>query len=398
MEDRIVLRNKKIILGVTGCIASYKSAELARMLRKAGAEVWTVMTASAQKFISPLTFRTLTGNPCITDMFSDGLSSMPMPHISLSDSADLLLIAPATANIIAKAAGGICDDVLSTLAVSCDCGKMLAPAMNTRMWKNRIVRQNLKKLNENGFISIDPENGELACGETGEGRLASLDRIFKAVVSKIGKQQDLSGKNILVTAGGTREPIDPVRFIGNRSSGRMGYAIAREAADRGANVTLISANVSLPDIPGIEMIKVGDTDSLKKAVHDKFPSSDVLVMAAAPADFRPATVSAQKIKKDGSSAVLELAENEDILATLPGSRKGKTLVGFALESSNIIKNAQQKLKAKCLDMIIANGTGAFDSDTSKASIIMRNGKVVDLPAQEKSSTAKAIFDRISGIA
>ncbi len=392
MDTPRTLRNKKIILGITGCIAAYKSAELLRLLQKSGADVWTVMTRSAQEFITPLTFRTLSGNPCITDMFNKDNASMPLPHISLTDDADLLLVVPATADIIGKAASGIADDILSTMIMSCGCPVVFAPAMNTRMWNNKILKDNISKLKKNGSKFIAPCVGELACGTTGEGHLAHLDEIMKTVNDLIGTKQDLAGKKVLVTAGGTRESIDPVRFIGNRSSGKMGFALARAASDRGADVTLISANSCLEMPEGVEPVNVSDSSSMRAEVEKHFDNSDILVMAAAVSDYTPSSLSADKIKKDGKDRTLELVPTKDILGTV-ASKKGKRIVvGYSVESRDLLANSKKKLKEKGLDLIVANGVSAFESDSSEAVILSKDNKQKKLAKADKYVIANAVLD------
>ncbi|MCX5749905.1 MAG: bifunctional phosphopantothenoylcysteine decarboxylase/phosphopantothenate--cysteine ligase CoaBC [Candidatus Saganbacteria bacterium] len=389
------LLNKKIILGVTGCIAAYKSAEIVRRLKKLGADVWVVMTASAQEFVTPLTFRTLSENPCIAKMFDENTVSMPMPHLALSDSADLLLVAPATANIIGKAAGGIADDALSTIIMSVECPIVMAPAMNTKMWKNAAVQENVKKLRKLGSIFIGPEKGELACGDIGEGRLANTDDIIKAVVDKIGIKQDLAGKKLLITAGGTREAIDPVRFIGNRSSGKMGFAIAEAARNRGADVVLISANANIKAPDGIELVNVQNARQMKDEVSRHFKDSDILVMSAAVSDFTPQKASSEKIKKGKENVNIGLKPTDDILLSVSKQKEGKVIVGFSVESRDLLKNSKDKLRSKDLDMIVANDVSAFEDDSSKVTIIKRSGKSIDLPRLPKSKSAEKILDEIA---
>lgn len=392
MNSLSSLRNKKIILGVTGCIAAYKAAEITRKLKKLGADVWVVMTTSAQKFITPLTMRTLSGNPCITEMFSDEISSMPLPHISLSESADLILIVPATANILGKAANGIADDILSTTLLSCECPVIFAPAMNDRMWKNAVVKENVKKLKVLGHTFIGPEKGELACGTVGEGHIAETDDILKSVVDLIGIKQDLVGKKVLITAGGTKEAIDPVRFIGNRSSGKMGYALAQDAHDRGANVTLISA-ASLEPPKGVFTEFVKTAKDMKICVEKYFKDNDILIMAAAVSDFTPSKPFSNKIKKGAQKISFEMESTEDILSSLPKS-KNKIIVGFSLESEDLLKNSKKKLSEKNLDMIVANDISAFESDRSKLCIISKNGKTQELPVMDKTRSSQIIIDNI----
>lgn len=394
MTGRLTLRNKKIILGITGCIAAYKSADILRSLVKKGADVWVVMTDSAQEFITPLTFRTLSGNPCITNMFDKSSESMPLPHISLSDGADLLLVAPATANILGKAANGLADDILSTLLLSCSCKKIFAPAMNTKMWESKAVQENLKKARSLGIEMIEPDLGELACGQIGKGRMAQIEMIVEHVEKAVGTVQDLAGKRILVTAGGTKELIDPVRFIGNMSSGRMGYEVARAASERGAIVTLISASELSEDLPGVTIHTVQSAGQMSEAVKEHLPRNDALVMAAAVSDFSPSKRSSRKIKKDKGPLNISLEPTEDILGSVSRNKKGKVVVGFALESEDLIANAKKKLKEKQLDMIVANDISAFGAKDSRVSIIEKNGAVKKFPMQSKYDTANRILDRM----
>ncbi|MCX5725904.1 MAG: bifunctional phosphopantothenoylcysteine decarboxylase/phosphopantothenate--cysteine ligase CoaBC [Candidatus Saganbacteria bacterium] len=350
-----MLNGKTIILGVTGCIAAYKSCEILRELKKLGADVFAVMTKEAEKFVGPLTFRTLSGNPVITNLFSEELSDQPVPHISLTDKASLLIVAPATANIIGKVAAGIADDALSTMIMACKSPVIFVPAMNTKMWENPVVRENIAKLKKLGYIFIEPEVGELACGDVGAGRLAGVDKIMSTMcevlglpAGKAGSRLDLSGVNILVTAGPTREAIDPVRFLSNRSSGKMGYAVARAALDRGANVTLISGPAQIEPPEGAKVIKVESTEEMRNWVIGSLDDCDILIMAAAISDYRPAKRSKEKIKKK-QELILELKENPDILkelGTQNTEHRTQVLVGFAAETENLIENAKKKLIEK----------------------------------------------------
>lgn len=392
-----MLSNKTIILGICGGIAAYKSAEIVSRLKDLGADVYVVMTKSAQEFIKPLTFRTLSGNSVTTDMFSEGILNTPVPHISLSEKADLLIIAPATGNIIGKIANGIGDDALSTYAMSTTCKKLIAPAMNNNMWENPIVQDNSKKLKSLGFIFCGPESGKLACGEEGIGRMSSPKDILNKIIELIGVPQDLAGKTVLVTAGGTREAIDPVRYISNSSSGKMGYAVAQAAANRGAQVALISANVSLPDIPHVNTVKVESATEMLDAVMKNYGEADIVVMAAAVADYRgKGQESRVKIKKNKEDINLKLEPTVDILETLSKqkSRKDKIIVGFALETEDLIENAKAKLKNKNLDIIVANDPSTFGADSAKVVMIDRRGKTKSLPALSKSEIAMRILDSI----
>ncbi len=392
MDLRPTLRGKKIILGVTGCIAAYKSAEITRALKKKGADVSVVMTDAAQKFITPLTMKTLSGNPCYTAMFSEQYGSMPLPHISLSDGADLLLVAPATANMIAKAACGIADDLLSTLLLSCDAKKIFAPAMNTKMWESKALKTNFKRIKELGIETVGPVSGELACGTIGDGKMAPVEDIISAVDKMIGISQDLYGKKILVTAGGTREYVDPVRFIGNRSSGRMGYEAARAAYERGASVTLISARSAVAVPEGVRVEYVETSGQMADLVKRHLPKHDALIMAAAVSDFRPLGASASKIKRTDDGINISMGPAEDILSSVKGLSRGKKIAGFCVETEDLEKRAVKKLSQKGLDLIAANGIAAFDADDSAVEIYTKNGKKEKLPSQSKYATANRILD------
>jgi phosphopantothenoylcysteine decarboxylase/phosphopantothenate--cysteine ligase len=391
-----MLQGKTIIVGITGGIAAYKACEVVSRLKKFGAEVWVVMTREAQVLVGPLTFRTLSGNPVVTDLFSPDLSSLPVPHIALAKKADLLLIVPATANLIGKIAGGIADDALTTIVMAAPCPKLIAPAMNSEMWNNPLVAENCAKLKQLGFNFIGPEIGFLACGDDDIGRMSEPEEIVAEVISLLGGSQDFKGKHILITAGGTREAIDSVRFISNRSSGKMGYAIAGAARERGAHVTLISANVALPSPLDIQPIKVESAGGMLEAVFDFYNNAKVIVMAAAVADYAPAKPQSKKIKKDESSLKLELEPTRDILTAL-SRQKGRSerqLVGFALETENIIENAKNKLKQKDLDLIVANGPSAFDCDIASGAIIDRCGREESFSNLPKSLLANRILDAV----
>lgn len=388
-----MLKNKTIILGVTGCIAAYKSAEIASRLKSLGADVWVVMTNSATKLVGPLTFRTLSGNPVIIDLYDQELINTPVPHIALAQKADLLVIAPATANIIGKLAQGIADDALSTIALASTAKKLLAPAMNCQMWRNPVVQENLQKLKALDLKFVGPEEGKLACGDEDIGRMSEPEEIVARIEELLIPKQDLKGKRVLVTAGGTRESIDPVRYVANHSSGKMGYAIAEAARERGAMVTLISANVSLPAPPDIKPVKVISSADMLQAVLKHLPGSDVVVMAAAVADFK-ASSSKGKIKSKNKPLKLELEPTEDILLAIAKDKgKGTKVVGFALETENLIANAKKKLKAKDLDLIVANGPDNFGADQGEATMIDRSGKTTRLPRLPKKEIAGKILDR-----
>lgn len=389
-----MLKNKTIILGVTGCIAAYKSAEIVRELKSLGADVWVAMTEEAEKLVTPLTFRTLSGNPVITDLFSEELSNIPVPHVSLAQRADLMLIAPATANILAKTAQGIADDALTTMILAAKCPVIFAPAMNSAMWDNDATRDNVLKLKMRGYKFVGPESGLLACGDKGIGRLAAVHTIVEEAKKLLLPSQDLFGKKVLVTAGPTREAIDPVRYISNRSSGKMGYAIAGEAIKRGADVILISGPTSVDPPEGVELIRIETAEEMAEEVFKQFGGSDVVVMAAATADFRPKAAQNQKIKKSKKPSSIELEGTTDILKELGERKKGQILIGFALETDDLIENAKKKLQEKNLDLILANDESAFDSDFNKVTMITWDGKIENLPKMSKAEVANKILDKI----
>ncbi len=392
-----MLTDKTIILGITGGIAAYKAADLASKLTQAGAKVEVVMTKSATEFISPLTFRSLTGRLVVTDMFEPA-SEFSIEHIALAEAADVVVIAPATANTIAKLAGGIADNILCCTVLATKAPVIVAPAMNVNMYQNSITQDNLAKLKARGFTIVGPEYGRLASGKVGLGRLAEIDKIIGTIKQVLDRNSDLSGKRIVVTAGGTQEPIDPVRHIGNRSSGKMGYAMAEAARDRGAEVKLVTAPTSLPEPAGMEVVHIKTAAEMKRAVAKAVAQADALIMAAAVADYQPKNVAKAKIKKKSPSLTLELIRTPDILAEV----KGNFLkVGFAAESEDMVANAKQKLEKKKLDMIVANDItdkdSAFGSDTNKVTLISRDGKIDNLPLLTKREVADRILDKVVGL-
>jgi phosphopantothenoylcysteine decarboxylase/phosphopantothenate--cysteine ligase len=391
-----MLTNKTIILGVTGSIAAYKAADLASRLVQAGAKVEVVMTGSATKFITPLTFRSVTGKPALTDAFKP-VSDYNIGHVDLARAADLVVIAPASAATIARLAVGICDDMLTLVVMATKAPVILAPAMNVNMFQNTATQENLARLKARGFILVDPEYGRLASGAKGKGRLASLDKIMDAIEEALGARDDLAGKRLVVTAGGTREYIDPVRYIGNPSSGKMGYALAEAARDRGAEVTLITA-ASLPQPEGITVVPVETTAQMKRAVDKAVARADALLMAAAVADYQPKTKARSKIKKDSPNLALELVRTPDILGEVKG---GFIKVGFAAESEDLVANARKKLTRKNLDLIVANDItdkkSGFGVDTNKVTLIDKKGKAESLPLMSKREVADKILDRVVGL-
>jgi len=390
-----VLKNKTIIVGVTGCIAAYKTCALVSRLVDLLADVWVVMTPEAQKLIGPLTFRTLSKNPVITDLFSDDLKDIPVPHISITDKADLLVIAPCTANTIGKMAQGLADDALTTMVLSSKAKKLVAPAMNDNMWNNTLVQENTKKLKKLGFEFLGPAYGKLACEKEAIGRMVEPEEILFKIKELLGVKQDLKDKSLIVTAGSTRESLDPVRFIGNRSSGKMGYAIAEAAKERGAEVTLISGPTSLDPPEGVKTIKVESAREMFEAVKKNLDHTSALVMAAAVADYTPENRSKLKIKKSENETALKLKATPDILEEIGRSKHHAKLIGFALETENLIKNAKEKMRKKNLDMIVANGPEAMEADESEAKIVLKNGKVEHLKKQSKSQTADHILDNLA---
>lgn len=390
-----MIKEKLIVLGVTGGIATYKSAEIIRGLIKLGARVKVVMTKNAKEFITPLTLQTLSKNPVICDMFSLDYKE-EIEHISLSEELDLLLVAPATANIIGKFANGIADDFLSTLFLSIDRPIIIAPAMNEKMYANKTVRHNVDKLRANGIEIIDPGYGELACDTVGWGRLADEETIIKKVEDVLKRKQDLLNKKVMITAGPTQEPMDSVRFLTNLSSGKMGYALAKEAKRRGAEVILISGPTHLMKPHDIDLISIRTAEEMRKEAMDNFNNADIVIKASAVSDFRPKKSVSHKIKKESENIVLELERTPDILEEM-GSKKGnKILIGFAAETENIIKNAKEKIKRKNLDLVVANDVSkkdiGFQSDLNKAFLIFRDGEIKDLPVMTKELLAKEILD------
>lgn len=388
------LQGKTIVLGITGGIAAYKVADIASKLAQDGAAVNVIMTKEAQEFITPLTLSSLTGRPVITDMF--GPSRSPeIAHVALGQAADILVIAPATANIIAKIAAGIADDVLTCTVLATEAPVLIAPAMHAAMYRNQATQQNIARLKERGFSFVGPATGRLASGQTGPGRFTENADVIGAIYKLLGKKADLAGKRIIVTAGGTQEPVDPVRYISNRSSGKMGYAIATAARDRGAEVILITAPTSLPVPYGVTVVPVSTAEEMQQAVSRATSSANVLIMAAAVADFRVASAASRKIKRAGNKLTLELSSTPDILKGVKGDL---IKIGFAAESENLVENARRKLVEKKLHLIVANDITAtdsgFGSDNNRVSIIDRKGKVEDLPLLPKSSVANLILDRV----
>lgn len=386
-------------LGITGSIAAYKGVEVARRLMERGYDIQCVLTANGSKFITPLTLRTATRNPVTIDMF-DEPSAWDVQHVSLAQKCELFLIAPATANIIGKIACGIADDFLTTTVMALSCPVIIAPAMNTAMYENRIVQQNIDRLKSFGYIFVEPDEGLLACGDKGKGRLAAVETIVQKVIEVLDRQQDLVGYTVLVTAGPTQEAIDPVRFITNHSSGKMGYAIARIAADRGARVVLVSGPTSLEPPRGVELVNVRSAEQMYNAVMEHFDYCDVVIMSAAVADYRPAEVKSRKIKKQSDDMYLTLQRTRDILGELGNKKGDKVLVGFAAETEDLLKNAKEKLRKKNLDMIVANDItkkdAGFQSETNIVTLITED-LVEELPKMHKLELSQIICSRVKAL-
>ncbi len=388
------LKDKKIIVGVTGSIAAYKSCELVRNLIKKEAEVQVVMTNNASRFITPLTLQTLSGKRVANDAFDLEWESK-IGHIHLADSSDLIVVAPASASFIGKLANGITDNLLTTVIVASKAKIIICPAMNVNMYRNSIVSENIRKLENAGYMIIEPYEGDLACGWEGKGRLADIEDISIEVEKELSPK-DLKGKKILITAGATREFVDPVRFISNPSSGKMGYSIARAAWMRGGNVTLITGYAEIPPPYGINTIRVESADDMYKAVMSNMKGKDVIIKAAAVSDYKSAGKRTNKIKKSAKSITLELTKTKDILKEIGDNKNGTFLVGFAAESENITENSKKKLKNKNLDLIVANdikqeGAG-FGSDTNIVRIISKDGKKFDLPLMDKEKLGHEILN------
>lgn len=392
-----MLKNRKIILGVTGGIAAYKAAELVRELVRAGAEVQVIMTRSAQAFVTPLTFQTLSGNPVTTELFNL-IEESKIGHVALADKAEVLVIAPATANIIGKIAAGIADDMLTTVVMATRAPILLAPAMNVHMWENPICQENIARLRSRGYHFIDPEAGELACGYEGKGRLAEIPAIVEEIRTLLSPK-DFSEEKVLVTAGPTEEALDPVRFLTNRSSGRMGFALARAARRRGAEVTLISGPNALSVPQKVKYVPVRSADQMREAVLNHLQNASILVMAAAVSDYRPKRTSPEKLKKSIVETILELELNPDILAEAGKKKDSRIIVGFAAETENLLQSAREKLEKKNLDLIVANdvtlpGAG-FEVETNIVKLLDRSGKIEELPLMSKEDLADGILDRVA---
>lgn len=395
-----MLKGKNVLLGVTGSIAAYKIAGLTSALVKQHCNVDVIMTENATNFINPITFETLTGNKCIVDTF-DRNFQYSVEHVSLAKKADVVLVAPATANFLAKAAYGMADDMLTTTFLACRCPKLIAPAMNTNMYENAIVQDNIKRLRDYGCEVIDPASGHLACGDTGAGKMPEPETLMEYILKTIACDKDMEGLKVTVTAGPTREPLDPVRFLSNRSTGKMGYAIARAAMMRGADVTLIAGQTSLPDVPFVKNIHIETARDMYEAVMEAANDSDIIIKAAAVADYTPLEVMDNKIKKSDGDMSIPLKRTDDIIGTL-GKIKLESgrkffLCGFSMETEHMLENSKAKLEKKNLDMIVANNVkvagAGFGTDTNVVTVITKD-KAEELPIMSKEQVAHELLNRI----
>lgn len=392
-----ILKSKTVVLGVTGSIAAYKIANLASSLVKKGANVHVIMTKNATNFINPITFETLTGNKCLVDTF-DRNFEFSVEHVSLAKQADIFMVAPASANVIGKIANGIADDMLTTTIMACKCHKVISPAMNTNMFENPIVQDNLEKLRNYGYEVIDPASGYLACGDTGAGKMPEPTVLESYIMKNIAMEKDMAGKKVLITAGPTMEAIDPVRFISNHSTGKMGYALAKIAMERGAEVTLVTGKTYIEKPDFVKIIDVKSAKEMFDAVDKEFDSQDIVIMSAAVADYRPKTVADEKIKKNDGEMAIELERTDDILGTMSKRKKNQFLCGFSMETEHMLENSKNKLKKKNLDMICANnlkveGAG-FGTDTNVVTLITENeGR--QLPIMSKEQVANEILTEIN---
>ena len=392
-----MLKGKNILLGVTGGIACYKACELTSLLVKQHANVQVIMTENATKFVTPITFEQLSGNKALVDTFDRNFVHS-VEHISVADKTDMVIIAPATANVIAKLANGLADDMLTTTVLACRCPKAIAPAMNTAMYENPVTQDNIAKLVHYGWEIIEPASGRLACGAVGKGKLPDPQRLLEAVLHTAAHEKDMEGLNVLVTAGPTREALDPVRYLTNHSSGKMGYAIANAAANRGANVTLVSGPTNLAKPSYMDVVDIESAKDMYEAVSSRSDKMDIIIKAAAVADYRPATVADNKIKKSDDDLSIPLERTTDILKTLGADKKpGQFLCGFSMETENMLENSKAKLTKKNLDMIAANNVkvdgAGFGVDTNVLTLISRDD-VKELPLMSKSQAADALLDEI----
>jgi len=390
------LRGARVLLGVTGGIACYKAVEVARLLVRAGARVQVVMTPAATRFVGTVTFASLTGAPVYTDLFED---EHTVPHIRLARESDLVLVAPATANTLAKMASGIADDLLANVLLATASPVLVAPAMHTEMWEHPATKANVAMLRARGVAFVGPEAGELAGGDHGIGRMAEPGNVLVAAEVLLARGRDLAGYRFIVTAGGTQEPIDPIRFIGNRSSGKMGFAVAAEAAARGASVTLVTGPTWLDEPAGVEVVRVRTAAEMREEVVCRFATADVVVKAAAVGDFRPSAPQSEKIKKDTAPPSIMLERTDDILAELGTRKAGQVLIGFSAETQDHLAGARKKLATKNLDYVVVNHVGGpdagFEVDTNRVAILTADGAEEELPLQLKSQIARVICDRVA---
>ena len=390
------LKGKTVVLAVTGSIAAYKIANLASMLKKMACDVHVLMTRNATNFINPITFETLTGNKCLVDTF-DRNFQFNVEHVSLAKMADVVLVAPASANVVGKLANGIADDMLTTTVMACRCKVIVSPAMNTNMYYNPIVQDNLDKLRRFNYEVITPAKGYLACGDVGDGKMPSENELLEYILREIACEKDMVGKNVLVTAGPTMEKIDPVRFISNHSTGKMGYAIAKNCMLRGANVTLVTGKTSIEPPKFVKVVNITSAEEMFRAVTENFAEQDIVIKAAAVADYRPKNPAEEKVKKKDGELLIELERTQDILGYLGEHKKEQFLCGFSMETENMIENSQKKLCKKNLDMIVANnlkqaGAG-FGVDTNVVTIITKD-EVKEVDIMSKEDVAGAIVDEI----
>lgn len=394
-----MLKGKNVVLAVTGSIAAYKIANLASMLKKLNANVTVMMTQNATNFINPITFETLTSNKCLIDTF-DRNFQYSVEHVSLAKSTDVVLVAPASANVIGKIANGIADDMLTTTVMACTCKKIIAPAMNTHMYENPIVQDNIKKLQHYGMEVITPDTGYLACGDIGPGKMPSEQVLLEYILREVAHEKDMVGKKVLVTAGPTMEKMDPVRYISNHSTGKMGYAIAKHCMHRGAEVTLVTGKTDTPKPPFVNIVEIISAAEMAEAVKSRATEQDIIIKAAAVADYRPAQVSDEKVKKKDGDLSIALERTEDILQYLGDHRReGQFLCGFSMETENMLENSRAKLERKHVDMIVANnlkqeGAG-FGTDTNVVTLITKDS-VKELPIMSKDAVAKELLDAILG--
>lgn len=392
-----MLKGKTVVLGVTGSVAAYKTANLARMIKKLGGNVHVLMTKNAENFINPFTFETLTQNKCLIDTF-DRNFQYSVEHVAIAKQADVVMIAPASANVIGKIANGIADDMLTTTVMACPCTKIIAPAMNHNMYHNPIVQDNIEKLKRFGYTIVTPDHGMLANGDTGDGRMPDEEVLLEYILREVSHEKDLSGKRVLITAGATREAIDPVRFITNRSTGKMGIELARAAVYRGARVTLVKGATEVEAPMFVDVVDVESAEDMYNAVTKHAPDCDIIIKAAAVADYTPKTVAGQKIKKSDGDSAIELKRTKDILKAVGETKNtGQFICGFSMETENLLENSAKKLESKNVDMICANsltdeGAG-FGVDTNIITLITKGG-AEKLPKLSKFECANAIFDRI----